>query len=196
LARQFDVNSMFAQFSGAPIHGVSSEPDNCAVRLSYVLFVLHNSPKSCQPRFPGRSYNSLTPELRRLSKDWPRLENLWVPPVSWRQREARRLIGKPQCVNVLRVSRNMLKPAFWSPAEPAWDFEVTPCPFQKAILGSAGDWCPLGDHLKSDQRTRAGHDCLAAPAPVPASSVQSPFGASLLSPDQRKGADCFLFFLT
>jgi hypothetical protein len=93
------------------------------------------------------------------------------------------LIDKPQCVNGLRVSRKMLKPAFWSPAEPAWDFKVTPFPFQRLFLGRrlAGD-----------------------PVPVPASSVHSPSDASCSAPTsgRAQNASCssflerFLFWLS
>src|ERR1017187_806852 len=93
------------------------------------------------------------------------------------------LIDKPQCVNGLRVSRNMLEPAFWSPAEPAWDFKVTPFPFQRLFLGRrlAGD-----------------------PVPVPASSVHSPSDASCSAPTsgRAQNASCssflerFLFWLS
>ncbi len=40
----------------------------------------------------------------------------------------RHRVGKPLCFNGFQVALNLWKPAFWSPAGPAWDFEVTPWP--------------------------------------------------------------------
>ncbi len=58
----------------------------------------------------------------------PRLENLWAPPVSWKYGRHNNRVGKPLCFNGFQVALNLWKPAFWSPAGPAWDFEVTPWP--------------------------------------------------------------------
>jgi hypothetical protein len=61
-----------------------------------------------------------------------------VPPVSWKYGRHSNHIGKSHCFNGFRVALNMLTPAFWSPAEPAWDFEVTPLLFSKTM--GSGDW--------------------------------------------------------
>ena len=80
--------------------------------------------------------------VKLLSKE-PRLENLWVPPVSWKYERHSNRIGKPRCFNGLQVALNMLRPAFWSPAEPAWDFEVTPLLVPKALF-RGGAWLATG----------------------------------------------------
>jgi hypothetical protein len=126
------------------------------LRQTYLACQLRSVLRNSEPRsprsLPGPELDSWEDVLVR-----PGVPNRFVALALGANRRPGNLIGKPQCVNGLRASRNMLKPAFWSPAEPAWDFEVTPFPFQKAILGAAGDRCPLGDHLKTDQRTRAGN---------------------------------------
>src|ERR1035437_10236298 len=59
-------------------------------------------------------------------------------------------VGKPHCFNGFQVAINMLKAAFWSPAEPTWDFKVCAAPRSNAHFAGGGwlptDRCPLGDH--------------------------------------------------
>ena len=90
-------------------------------------------------------------------KPGPRLENLWVPLVSWKYGRHRDRIGKPHCFNGFQVALNMLKPAFWSPAEPAGISKSRRFSFQRPFWGwrLAGDRCPLGDHFRTGQRRRA-----------------------------------------
>jgi hypothetical protein len=71
----------------------------------------------------------------------PRLENLWVTPVSGRMGNRIENVGKPRCFNGFQVALNMLKAAFWSPAEPTWDFEVCAAPRSNGHFAGGG-WLP------------------------------------------------------
>src|ERR1022692_373727 len=66
-----------------------------------------------------------------------------VPPVSWKYGRHSNRIGKPHCFNGFPVALSMLRPAFWSPTEPAWDFKITPLFVPKAIFGGGG-WLATG----------------------------------------------------
>ena len=104
----------------------------------------------------------------------PRLENLWVTPVSGRMGNRIENVGKPRCFNGFQVALNMLKVAFWSPAEPTWDFKVRAATRSKGHFAGSGwlaDRCPFGDHLE------------------PAND-----GSCSIS-DRREGTERFLFFL-
>jgi len=134
--------------------------------------------------------------MNRYSKDcvnaifffMPRLENLWATPVLWNHGTAISNVSKPHCFNGFQVARNMLNAAFWSPAEPAWDFKVRAAPRSEGHFAGGG-WqptdIPFGDHL--DPANKA--------VPVPAGSVQPPSHATCSISDQRESAERFLFFL-
>src|ERR1017187_3994159 len=95
--------------------------------------------------FRSGSPASIVPPITSVGAPFhlPRQENLWVPPVSWRCGRPGNIIGKPHCFNDLHVSHNMLRPVFWSPVEPSWNFKVTPLPAPKVILRVAVGWRPL-----------------------------------------------------
>src|ERR1035437_10202056 len=52
-------------------------------------------------------------------------------------------VGKPHCFNGFQVALNMLKAAFWSPAEPTWDFKVCAAPRPNGHFAGGG-WLPTG----------------------------------------------------
>src|ERR1039457_7381378 len=52
-------------------------------------------------------------------------------------------VAKPHCFNGFQVALNMLKAAFWSPAEPPWDSKVCAAPRLKGHFAGGG-WLPTG----------------------------------------------------
>src|ERR1022692_1108301 len=83
--------------------------------------------------------------LRFGNRVYIRKPRRWVrvPPVSWKYGRHSNRIGKPHCFNRFPVALNMLRPAFWGPTEPAWDFKITPLFVPKAIFGGAVGWRPV-----------------------------------------------------
>ena len=51
--------------------------------------------------------------------------------------------GKPHCCNGFQVALNMSKAAFWSPAEPTWDFKVCAAPRSSGHFAGGG-WLMIG----------------------------------------------------
>ena len=52
-------------------------------------------------------------------------------------------VDKPRCFNGFQVALNMLKAAFWSPAEPTWDFKVCAASRSEGHFAGGG-WLPTG----------------------------------------------------
>jgi hypothetical protein len=83
-------------------------------------------------------------------------------------------VDKPRCFNGFQAALNMLRGAFWSPAEPTWDFKLCAAPRSKGHF-AGGDWLPTG--VPSVITWNRSND------------------ASCSISDQREGAERFLSFL-
>ena len=92
----------------------------------------------------------------------------------------------------------MLKPALWSPLEPAWDSEVTPLLDPKVILGVATGQrqVPPGDHLMTSQRSRCpGNEIVCRTGASSNRFCPVSFRRVLLAPTscRAQNAPCFSF---
>src|ERR1019366_8831462 len=106
--------------------------------------------------------------------------------------------SKGRCFNGFGVAPNMLKPALWSPLEPAWDSEVTPLLDPKVILGVATgqQQVPPGDHLMTSQRSRCpGNEIVCRTGASSNRFCPVSFRHVLLAPTscRAQNAPCFSF---